>query len=430
MSDSGLPVRPDGAAGPKPAIEVPFSPMRWKFAFSSLTVHFVAACRRPVSREAFLALVGNFVRLAPRLRLSVSGDRNGHRDPGCISIDADGRASGFDQVCEYSEVPEFRPGLAGHLESMPDIYEDASLPGFRARGETCESPDASGTHSLLSMTLAHTLFDGADLARTLSGQPAANRGEDDVAGAQPMSFARNAALWLAAVPMALGYLLIASRETRSTGNFRFAALSIDTPAVEAAARRHHVGAPALLLALVMRGVLLGPKGEGSAKAIYMRIPRQRFRGQEDRFLHARTELLKFGGTSDLARFIASVAGLLRRRGFGATSMPFLTSRMLAVIRKLHQVAPWLVPRPFKGYAPADIIFSYVPPLDPSGPFSEFSDAVMFGGTCTGTTPSCIVMPGPRATTLTFWIEKEQLDERLERLTRLFEQECMAVTRWS
>ncbi len=419
-----------GTGDPAAADAAPFSPMRWKFAFSSLTVHFVAACRRPVTREAFLTLVGNFVRLAPRLRFSVNEDRNGHRDPGCISIGADGRASGFDQVCEYSEVPELRPGLAGHLESMPHIYENAALPGFRARGETCGRPDAHGTHSMLSMTLAHTLFDGADLARTLSGQPAANPGEDDVTGTQPMSFARNAALWLAAVPMALGYLLIASRETRSAGDFRFAALSIDTHAVEAAAHRHKVGAPALLLALVLRGLLLGPKGDGNAKAIYMRIPRQRFRGQEDRFLHARTELLKFNGTSDLASFIASVAGLLRRRGFGATSMPFLTSRMLAVIRKLHQVAPWLIPRPFRGYAPADIIFSYVPSLDPSGPFSEFSDAVMFGGTCTGTTPSCIVMPGPQATTLTFWIERELLDDRLERLTRLFEQEGMAATRWS
>jgi len=419
-----------GTGDPAAADAAPFSPMRWKFAFSSLTVHFVAACRRPVSREAFLTLVGNFVRLAPRLRFSVNEDRNGHRDPGCISIDADGRASGFDQVCEYSEVPEFRPGLAGHLESMPDIYEDASLPGFRARGETCGGPDAHGTHSLLSMTLAHTLFDGADLARTLSGQPALNAGEDDVTGAQPMSFARNAALWLAAVPMALGYLLIASRETRNAGDFRFAALSIDTHAVESAAHRHNVGAPALLLALVLRGLLLGPKGDGNAKAIYMRIPRQRFRGQEDRFLHARTELLKFRGTPDFASFIASVAGLLRRRGLGTTAMPFLTSRMLAVIRTLHQVAPWLVPRPFKGYAPADIIFSYVPPLDPSGPFFEFSDAVMFGGTCTGTTPSCIVMPGPQATTLTFWIEKKLLDERLKRLMRLLEHEGMAVTRWS
>lgn len=430
MSD----VRPDSRTGEPIQLKadegVPFTPMQWKFALSSLTVHFVAACKRPISRKDFLTLVGNFVRLAPRLRLSVDTDRNAHRDPGCISIDTDGMASGFDQVCQYSEVAEFEPGLAGHLESTPDVYENTGLPGFRARGETCKRPDSHGTHSLLSMTLAHTLFDGADLARTLSGQPAANPGEDDITGAQPMSFARNAALWLAAVPMAVGYLVIASRETRSAGDFRFAALSIDANAVKAAAHRHNVGAPALLLALVLRGVLLGPKGDGSAKAIYMRIPRQRFRGQEDRFLHARTELLKFGGMSDPARFIASVAGLLRRRGFGATSMPFLTSRMLAVIRKLHQVTPWLVPRPFKGYAPADIIFSYVPSVDPSGPFSEFSDAVMFGGTCTGTTPSCIVIPGPQATTLTFWIEKKRLDERLERLTRLFEQEGMAVTRWS
>lgn len=430
MSD----VRPDSRTGepisPKADEGASFSPMQWKFALSSLTVHFVAACKRPISREDFLTLVGNFVRLAPRLRFSVVTDRNGHRDPGCISIDADGMASGFDQVCQYSEVSEFEPGLVGHLERMPDVYENAGLPGFRARGETCKRPDSRGTHSLLSMTLAHTLFDGADLARTLSGQPAINPGEDDVTDAQPMSFARNAALWLAAVPMALGYLLIASRETRSARDFRFATLSIDTHAVKTAAHRHNVGAPALLLALVLRGLLLGANGEGSAKAIYMRIPRQRFRGQEDRFLHARTELLKFSGTSDLASFISSVAGLLRRRGFGATAMPFLTSRMLAVIRKLHRIGPWLIPRAFKGYAPADIIFSYVPPLSPSGPFSEFSDAVMFGGTCTGTTPSCIVMPGPQATTITFWIEKERLDERLERLARLFEHEEMPVTRWA
>ncbi len=427
MSD----VRPDSRTGePEAADAAPFSPMRWKFAFSSLTVHFVAACKRPISRKDFLTLVGNFVRLAPRLRLSVDTDRNGHRDPGCISIDPDGMASGFDQVCQYSEVAEFSPGLAGHLESMPDVYENAGLPGFRARGETCEKPDSHGTRSLLSMTLAHTLFDGADLARTLSGLPAVNPGEDDVTDTQPMSFARNAALWLAAVPMAVGYLLIASRETRSAGDFRFAALAIDANAVKIAAHRHNIGVPALLLALVLRGLLLGANGEGNAKAIYMRIPQQRFRGQEDRFLHARTELLKFSGTSDPASFISAVAGLLRRRGFGATAMPFLTSRMLAVIRKLHRIAPWLVPRAFKGYAPADIIFSYVPPLDPSGPFSEFGDAVMFGGTCTGTTPSCIVMPGPQATTLTFWIEKERLDERLERLMRLLEHEGMAATRWS
>lgn len=430
MSSSRPAFRTGEPSEPKAAEAAPFSPMQWKFAFSSLTVHFVAACKRPISREDFLTLVGNFVRLAPRLRLSVDTDRNGHRDPGFISIIADDTISGIEQVCRYAEVAELGPGLAGHLESTPDVYENAGLPGFRARGETCKSPDSHGIHSLLSMALAHTLFDGAELARTLSGKPAVNPGEDDVTGTQPMSFARNAALWLAAVPMALGYLLIASRETRSAGDFRFAALSIGTHAVKTAAHRHNVGVPALLLALVLRGLLLGPKGEGNAKAIYMRIPGQRFRGQEDRFLHARTELLKFSGASDAASFIASAAGLLRRRGFGATAMPFLTSRMLAVIRKLHQIAPWLIPRPFKGYAPADIIFSYVPPLEPSGPFSHFSDAVMFGGTCTGTTPSCIVMTGPLATTLTFWIQKERLDERLERLTSLFEHEEMAVTRWA
>ena len=40
------------------------------------------------------------------------------------------------------------------------------------------------------------------------------------------------------------------------------------------------------------------------------------------------------------------------------------------------------------------------------------------------------MTGPLATTLTFWIQKERLDERLERLTSLFKHEEMAVTRWA
>lgn len=430
MSDV-RPASPTGAQiSPTAGEGAPFTPMQWKFALSSMTIHFVAACRRPVSREAFLALIGNFVRLAPQLRLTVGESLHGHSDPGCISIDADGRVSGYERVCRHAEVTELAPGLARHLERSPDIYDNPRLPAFRARAETCDRPDSRGTHSLLSMSLAHTLFDGADLAQTLSGLAASNAGEDDVTGTERMSFARSTALWLAAVPMAAAYLLIASREKRSADDFRFVALSVDAHALQAAVDRFGVHAPAYLLALVLRGLMLDPNGEGSAKAIYMRIPRQRFRGQEDRFLQARTELLKLKGTSDLATFIAAVARHLRRRGFGTTAMPFLTSRMLAVIRRLHRLVPRLVPQKFKGYAHADIIFSYVPPLDPSGPFSVFRDAVMFGGTCTGTTPSCIVLTGPQATTLTFWIEKAGLDERLERLTRLFEQEGMAVTRWS
>ncbi|MCO5162029.1 MAG: hypothetical protein M9939_12885 [Mesorhizobium sp.] len=429
MSEAGPALQSVEPIPPKATQIAPFSPMRWKFALSSLTVHFVAACKRPVSRDAFLRLVAEFVRLAPQLRLSVNPDRNGHADPGCVSTDAEGKVLGFEQVCRYSEVAEFGPSLAGHLEPRSDIYDDR-LPAFRALGEISATPGPHGTRSLLSIALAHTLFDGADLARTLSGLPAANPGEDDTTGTKPMPVVRNAALWLAAVPMAVAYLFIAGREKRQADDFRFVALSMDAPALKTAADRKRVGVPALLLAFVLRGLLLDPRGEGTATAIYMRIPRQRFHGQEDRFLHARTELLKFKGSPDLSDFVASVAGHLRSRGFGATSMPFLTSRMLAVIRKLHRKAPWLVPERFKGFAPADIIFSVVPALDPKGPFSEFSDAVMFGGTCTGTTPSCIVVTGPRATTLTFWIEKAGLDERLQRLTQLFEQEGMAVTRWS
>lgn len=430
MSSSGPAFRTGEPISPKGDEGAPFSPMQWQFAISSLTVHFVAACRRPISREAFLTLVGDFVRLAPNLRLSVNGDRNGHSDPGCISVDAGGSVSGFQQVCRYSEVAEFRPGLAGHLESTPDVYDNSGLPAFRARGETRKKPDSHGTHSLVSMALAHTLFDGADLARTLSGLPAANSGLDDATGTERMSVIRRLAFWLAAAPMTAAYLFMASREKRSIKDFRFAAISIDPHALDAAAGRHGVGTNALLMALVLRGVMLDRDGKGNVQAIYMRIPRQRFQGQEDRFLHARAELRKFRGKPALPAFIASVAEHLRSQSLGTTTMPFLTSRMLAFARKLQQNIPWLVPEKLKGYAPADIIFSVVPPLDPSGPFSEFSDAVMFGGTCSGTTPSCIVMPGPRATTLTFWIEKERLDERLERLTRLFEHEGMPVTRWS
>ncbi|MDP3896495.1 MAG: hypothetical protein Q8Q62_07455 [Mesorhizobium sp.] len=408
----------------------PFSPLQWHFAISSLTIHFVAACKRPISREVFVSLVGNFVKLAPQLRLSVGRDRNSHHDTGRVSVEADGKVRGLDPLCQYAEVDEFKAALAGHLERLPDIYDNPDLPAFRARGEMRKQPESTGTRSLLSMALAHTLFDGADLARTLAGLPAANEGFDDTSGTKPMAIFRRMAFWLAAAPMTAGYLAMAGCERRSIDDFRFAALSIVPQALNRTAARHGVGRNAMLIAIILRGLMFDRNGTGTVKAMHMRIPKLRFHGQEDRFLHARTEVLRLRGQTDLTTFATTVAESLRMQDFGKSAMPFLTSRMLAVARWLQERLPWLVPEKLKGYAPADIILSIVPPLDPSGPFAEFRDAVMFGGTCTGTAPSCIVLSGPEATTLTFWIEKSRVEERFEGLMALFEREGVPATRWS
>ena len=225
-----------------------FSNMQWYLAHSENRVHLLCACPHDIAPDAFRAVVGRALQLAPQLSWAENLAEDGHRMDGAASPEA---------VSVYLRQP--RPGFSlSEIEAdLAEPLTDTGRPAFRARCLAAGAPDARGMRALVAFVATHGVTEGSDVSALLRGRTSEHERR---ALADPRLSPALRLAMAATLPLLwLGFLVAAHLSRTPLHQFRFVRMSLDRAGVVAAARRLGVTQRAFLFGLVAHVVLHDPR---------------------------------------------------------------------------------------------------------------------------------------------------------------------------
>jgi hypothetical protein len=399
-----------------------FSNMQWYFSHAGNTVHFVAFCRHPVSAEDFSEMVRSCVRQAPEIAMAVDVANDCHarlpeieaallRDPLATPL------------ARYEVTDKLAPDPPPYFGPGAELFARSDLPAFRATCQVVRTPQPGEPACVIHFIASHGLIEGADLASVLRGK----KGRHDTVAQDDArkSRLRQAFLSLAAPPLALLYLALSWSARRKPADFGFVAARFEVDELRALAKRLAVSKRALLFGLVL---LAFRSGNGRQRFAYTHLPRRQIPLEDDGYMTLRMQLMAYRGPENFTSFVQGLDKALQRQNETEILTQLLYNRILGVQRWLRARWPAPYTHGFFGYAPFDLVLSLLPPLRPGPGYRALSDAVLFGGSYTATTPNVIFLWGPEQVTLTGWLLRSQ-HAGLDALAAIARENGISVACW-
>lgn len=398
-----------------------YSNMQWYLSQAANTVHLVALFPERLEPEAARAMLAEAFRALPSLALAdlPAQDRtapvaSGPQDP----------FSDAASVLETSEVSSLSANPAAHIEPVPFLFDNPALPALRARLLTL-APGAQGsTGSVLSIAVSHALVEGSDLSALIRGGRSRRQGNTE----PRLGVFSRLGLTLGGPMLAALHLFLARREKRHRDGFGFAVVELDAGDLRNTARRLGLRRRSLLFGCVLHALTDGPTGRRLGVS-YSHMPPNRVTLEDDSQLAVRINFLSLRREPSPEAFARQIEQQLRLRDESEVLTQFLNNRVLGWHRRAIRLFPGLYRGAFFGFAPYDMVLSLVHPLRPARGFAAFRQARLFGGSMTGTAPSCIMMQANGRVGLCLWIEHERM-ARLGALCDAFLQlgiDCTAHT---
>jgi hypothetical protein len=313
------------------------------------------------------------------------------------------------RLCHYETRATLTDDPAAYLGPRPDLFDDPTLPPFRAACHVAARPAridpdsaARAPAAVLVFVASHSMLEGADLAAVLRGR---DRTRPQISP-RKLRLAVRLGLAVVAPVLALVHAALAKRESRKPQDFAFATVELARADVARAAREMGLRKRSLLFALALY-TIAGDKVGRRQSAVYSTLPREHVRLEDDSVLSVRTHFLSFRAPRPLRDYARRLDRELTRQNETELVSQFLGNRLLSLHRRLILWLPALYRGAFFGFAPNDMVLSLVTPVLPGPPFDALAQARLFGATYSGTVPSVIYLWTARSVTMGCWLEKSR-----------------------
>lgn len=382
--------------------------MQWYLSHAGNTVHLVAMFPERLALPEARAMLAETFRAVPGIERADLPAEDRTAPATAASADP---ARTSETVFEIREEALLSANPADYLAPAPELFDDPALPALRARLLSL-APGAEGDiASVLTVTVSHALIEGADLSAMMRGRH--DRRSRRSALSRPFGRLGRLGITLGAPLLASLHWLLSLRERRKPSDFGFAVLELDAHALRDAARALQLRRRSLLFGCALHALTDGPEGRRLPMS-YSHMPPGRVLLEDDSQLSVRINLLQPRWTPSPEAFARQIEDLVSRQNESEVLTQFLSNRVLGWHRRARRLFPRAYRGAFFGFAPYELVLSLVHPLRPGGAFAPFRNARLYGGSFTGTAPSCVILQANGRVSLCLWIETA----RMARLTTL------------
>lgn len=385
-----------------------YTNMQWYLSHAGNTVHLVALFPDRLAPEAARALLAEAFRLLPSM---AQADLPAQDRTAPASIGAHDNPRTVEAVLETAQADSLPDNPTAYFAPAPDLFDNPALPALRARLVSLAPGCRGDVGSVLCIAVSHALVEGADLSALMRG----SRRERPGTIASALGPLAKLGLALGAPVLMAVHLLMARREKRRREGFGFAVVELDASALRTAARGLGMRRRSLLFGYVLHALAAGPAGRRPSVS-YSHMPPNLLQMEDDSRLSVRVNFLPLKHEATPQALARQIEQKLRRQNENTVLNQFLNNRILGWHRRVIRWFPGLYRGAIFGYAPYDMVLSLVHPLRPSNSFAAFGRARLFGGSMTGTAPSCIMVQANGRVALGMWIEHG----RMARLAALCE----------
>jgi len=385
----------------------PFSAIQYYFAHARNVVHLAIACPQDVSEDAFRSMVGRITEAIPQVWFEESLERNAHADTGIRDPAA---------LIDYERAPVQSLGPADLDRIAAEPLHDTGRPAARAICRAAAAPDARGVRTWIVLQATHAMSEGGDITKALRGHGGLDRARPIVDAA--VSPWLSALIALLAPFIWLPRVLRARRGTLTREDFGFRRVALDHKGLARSARTLGVSKRALLIGLLTYALIERPNGDRRQYVGYSIMPRERVRLSDDDFINARLDDIRLTRAEDPESHVRAMAEALKKRGRDPVVTQALLRRFAGFHQRAHQNFPSVFPDKVFGFSAFDFVISMIQPVHPGRFDPLLADGTIFAGTASGTTPTCIIAPGRRVTTLGLYLPPT-MRARLPNLMEIF-----------
>ncbi len=383
--------------------EEPSSDFQWYLWVAGINAHFYGLSTRQLTRSQFDELIEHVLAAIPDLRLAADMKRQVHNTRGVPENSRDRM---------FEELERFDMDLSQWLQARDGFFEGTARPAFLARCLSAREAGADGVRSIFYLQTCHAHMEGLDVSRLVRGVGAGSRVQKRVRQRLPLAQRVLYSVLACLIgPLAiLGANILPARNAKR----RFWSMRLCKRDVHRLAHEVGVGQRALCFALVLRG-LHGRRRRHNF--IYTALPAIKYLADDDPRIAVHGRSARVRSDVDFCDFARRLEREMRRADARTLQMHYVAIRTFRVFRLVGRYLPCLFRRRFKRFLPFDMVLSMLPPVLPSGRFSELIDGPVYGGVATHGSDNCVLSPGREVIAVNLWLD-ERSASRLPQLLAL------------
>ncbi len=381
------------------------SNMQWYMARSHHVVYLALLDTGITSNEALRGLVGQLLKLEPRLLA------HGDLDTGETGL---GKLSDTLAAVQFVETADIHTKLQRELSELERPFIGGRRPWFRAVGY--RQPDTG--KSLLLFSAPHAVMEGLDSQRLTRGKkalpivvPTAKIGDQLIA-----------TLWtLLAIPAAAGHHLLARIFHQENRRYSRHLVTIDYAATRHNARFLGISTRNYLFACVLAALRFQDSGKWNLRA-KARLTYSYFststRALDDPGIKLQMAFVSLNASTDFEAFARHCTARLAQEPNRRFQIQHFYNAAFSVHRVLAKLVPRLYRHSVFTYVPADFLLTLLPPNRVDWPQAGLGGGSIHTGSNTPGINSCIFCPNGTEIHLSLNLDDDHV-AKLDRLVSFF-----------